>query len=145
MPVPGNDVAPALALAQNVLRQSGQQGSILLVTDDLEPGEMADLKLNRVKSAAPPVILAAVDQDRSPGEAQRIREAAAALGAPIEFILPDRRDIEAVAGKLQQNLSVVSDPEAAGQWQDAGYFLTPLLALFSLAWFRRGWSLTWER
>jgi Ca-activated chloride channel family protein len=145
MPVPGNDVAAALELAQGVLRQSGQQGSILLITDDLDPATMGVLKSNRDKDTAPPVILAAVDQQRSPGEAQRLKEAAEALGAPIEFVLPDARDIEAVAGKLQHNLSAVCDPEAAGRWRDAGYFLVPLVALLSLAWFRRGWFLAWER
>jgi Ca-activated chloride channel family protein len=145
MPVPGNDVAPALALAQGVLQQSGRQGSILLVTDDLDPMAMATLKSNRDKGSAPPVILAAVDQDRSPGEAQRLREAADALGSPIEFILPDKRDIEALAGELEHNLSAVSDPEAAGRWRDAGYFLAPLVALLFLAWFRRGWFLAWDR
>jgi Ca-activated chloride channel family protein len=144
MPVPGNDVAPALELAQDVIRQSGREGSVLLITDDLDPADMEILKSNRDKDTAPPVILAAVDQERSPGEAQRLREAANALGSPIEFVLPDQRDVEAVAGKLQHQLSAVSGPDATGRWRDAGYFLAPLVALLSIAWFRRGWFLAWE-
>jgi Ca-activated chloride channel family protein len=45
---------------------------------------------------------------------------------------------------LQHQLSAVSGPDATGRWRDAGYFLAPLVALLSIAWFRRGWFLAWE-
>jgi Ca-activated chloride channel family protein len=144
MPEEGNDVASALDLARRLLQESGQPGSILLITDDLDPAEMSRLKAARDTGAAPPVVLAAVDEERSPGDADRLRDAAAALGSELEFVMPHDRDVRAVNGRLEHNLTAASDPDSAERWRDAGYLLTPLIALLSLAWFRQGWFLSWE-
>jgi len=144
MPLEGNNVEAALSLAGDVLEQSGQPGSILLITDDLDPVEMRRLKTQRGKGNAAPVVLATVDLERSPGEAERLTQGASALGSDLEFVSPDDVDVRALFGRLERNLNAASDPDNAERWRDAGYLLTPLLAILLLAWFRRGWFLSWE-
>ncbi len=96
MPVEGNDVEAALSLAGQVLEQSGQPGSILLITDDLDPVQMKQINEQRARGAAAPVVLGAVDLQRSPGEAERLVQGASALGSELEFISPDDADVRAL-------------------------------------------------
>jgi Ca-activated chloride channel family protein len=144
MPLEGNDPAAALQLAQKHIRDSGRTGSILLVTDDLDPEAAGRIANQRAKGIAAPVMLAAVDEMRSPNDAERLRQAADRLGASMQFIVADERDIKAIASELESHLSDASDPDQAERWKDSGYWLLPLLALLSLAWFRPGWYLAWE-
>jgi Ca-activated chloride channel family protein len=144
MPLEGNDAAAALQLAQKLIRDSGRTGSILLITDDLDPGVAARIAAQRGKGIAAPVMLAAVDEQRSPADAERLRQAADQLGASMQFMLADDRDIRTLVGKLDTHLSDASDPDQAERWKDGGYWLLPLLALLSLVWFRPGWYLAWE-
>jgi Ca-activated chloride channel family protein len=144
MPLEGNNVEAALSLAGRVLEESGQPGSVLLITDDLDPAQMRLIKEQRVRGAAAPVILGALDLQRSPGEAERLTQGASALGSEIEFISPDDADVRAIIGQLESHLNPASNPDNAERWRDAGYLITPLLALLTLVWFRRGWLMSWE-
>jgi Ca-activated chloride channel family protein len=53
----------------------------------------------------------------------------------------DDADIKALSRQLS---TAAAPPAATGEgerWQDAGYWLTPLLTLLVMGWFRRGWVL----
>ena len=81
---------------------------------------------------------AAVPPSRLDSE-ESLQSAASAMDATLEAMTPDRTDVESVAARLDR-ATVVSDVAGEGErWQEAGYWLTPLIALFALAWFRRGW------
>jgi Ca-activated chloride channel family protein len=144
MPREGNDAAAALQLAEKIILDSGRPGSVLLITDELDPAETGRITEQRSRGMAAPVVLAAVNEQRSPGDAERLRQAVKRLEAELEFIAADDRDVEAVASRLEHHLSAASNPEEAERWKDAGYWFLPLLALLSLVWFRPGWSMSWE-
>jgi len=144
MPRAGENLSEALTLADRTLRESGQPGSILVITDGLNPSEAARIRTARPDRAVAPVLLGALAPAASVGEAAQLREAAGALGSVLEFITADDDDVRAISRQLANKLTSVDDPGTTERWRDAGYWLTPLLALLSLLWFRPGWSVSWD-
>ena len=141
MPMPGDSLAQAVSLAAGVLRDAGKGGSILVVTDGVAPEQVALLR-NAASDAVrfETTLWATVPPSRMAAEGS-LQSAASAMDATLEAMTPDRTDVEAVATRLDR-ATVVSDVAGEGErWQEAGYWLTPLIALFALAWFRRGWVL----
>ncbi|GLK85876.1 VWA domain-containing protein [Ancylobacter defluvii] len=132
MPRQGDALADAVTLASDALRRGGQGGSVLVFADAapaLDDG-----------AAAAPVTLYALHppgRDADPS----IAVAAAALHADVVDLTLDDGDV----GDLAHILATAGPPPPAPgegvQWEEAGYWLTPLLALLALLWFRRGWVL----
>ena len=52
-----------------------------------------------------------------------------------------RSDVAAVARRLDRAGPPRRRRGRGQHWREAGYWLTPLLALIALLWFRRGWVL----
>ena len=134
MPKEGDDLSSALALAQSVLAGNGQGGSILVVADAVAGEQVALLKA----PAVPVTFLAALPSDVP---RQGLADAASALSARVVETTIDQSDIEEIAGRLDR-VGQPRDVSGEGEhWKEAGYWLTPLLALIVLGWFRRGWVL----
>ena len=53
----------------------------------------------------------------------------------------DDADIKALSRRLATAAAPPAAPGEGERWQDAGYWLTPLMALLVMGWFRRGWVL----
>jgi Ca-activated chloride channel family protein len=70
-----------------------------------------------------------------------LQQAAAALGARIEAATIDQADVAAIGHSLARTGAAVTRPGEQQRWRDAGWYLTPLLALIVLLWFRRGWAI----
>ena len=68
-----------------------------------------------------------------------LQSAAAKLNAVVAQLTVNQADVERVAGRAQSNLKAVSGIGEGQRWQDAGYRLLPVIALFALMWSRRGW------
>jgi len=144
MPRAGENLTAALTLADRILRESGQPGSILVIADGLDPAEARQISARRPDGAAAPVILGALAPAASVGAAAQLREAAGALGSALELMTADADDVRAINRQLASNLNSVDDPGTTERWRDAGYWATPFLALLALLWFRPGWSVSWD-
>ncbi|GGC79439.1 VWA domain-containing protein [Chelatococcus reniformis] len=137
MPVSGDALAKAVALASDVLRRGQQGGAVLIVTDTVAPDQVAELA--GAAAGVPTVIFAVVP----PANADRdtaLAAAARALSAPIVETTPDEADVARMVRRLAAAPQAPAPGEAA-RWQEAGYWLTPIIALIALGWFRRGWVL----
>ena len=130
MPVEGDSPAEALALASTTLAGSGG-GSILWITDDVAPDQIEAVKQWRKTNDSPVRILAPLS-DVSP-----VRAAADASQAKIIAITPDDSDVDELAKAAK--FAPTYPAEGGERWKDDGYFLTPLLALLYLPFFRKGW------
>jgi Ca-activated chloride channel family protein len=122
MPREGDRLADAVALADRVLKDGGQGGSILVIADSVAPDQ----------HPAAPYTLLAVLPEATP---------LPTVDARVVRTTIDDSDIKALSRSLT---SAAASPAAAGEgerWRDAGYWLTPVLALLVLGWFRRGWVL----
>lgn len=136
MPKEGDDLANALAMAQQVLAGGGHGGSVLVMADTVAGDQLA--RLDKAGAAAT-TILSLLPPNL---DAASVAEAAKALHAPLVATTPDKADVVDLAKRLDR-AGGIADVAGEGQhWQEAGYWLTPLLALIVLLWFRRGWVLT---
>lgn len=137
MPRDGDRLADAVTLAATVLRDGGQGGSILVIADTVAPGQTEAL---RQIAGHPPIVFfamapaAAVDADAN------LAAAVSALDAREIVTTIDNADVAAVARRLADAPGAPAASEVE-RWEEAGYWLVPLIALIGLLWFRRGWVL----
>jgi Ca-activated chloride channel family protein len=134
MPRDGDAVAEAFGLADQTLAESG--GSILWITDGAASGAPG-LATWRAKSTTPVRVLATLPDGV---ELSSLSEQAERIGATLVRLTADDADVQQLARAAR------FVPASAGQqsdrWQESGYWLTPLVALITLVFFRRGWMLS---
>jgi len=135
MPKEGDDLAGALALARRALANSADGGSILVMADTVSPEAIAALAEEKRIAAT---LLAMLPADTDTGT---LSEAARAIDARLVAATIDQEDVVAVVRRLDSRDAAASIAGDGAHWREAGYWLVPLLALLTLAWFRRGWVL----
>lgn len=122
MPREGDRLDEAVALADRILKEGGQGGSILVLADTVRAGQ----------TFAAPFTLLAMLPEPTP---------LPALSQRIVRTTVDDADVEALSRRLSTAGAPPAAPDEGERWRDAGYWLTPLLALLVIGWFRRGWVL----
>jgi len=133
MPRPGNDLAAALGLAAAALGESG--GSIVVLADAAPPRDESVWR--ELRNEYPwPVHFLAVARSDTP-EWDTLNRAAAALGASITPLTPDSADVLSLVRRTAKAPVAVAAVAAGTRWAEAGWWLVPWLALFSLQTFRR--------
>lgn len=133
MPRPGNDLPAALLLAARTLGEPG--GSVVVLADTAPTLDESVWRSFRQEYGWPVHFLAVARPDTP--EWNGLKVAAAALGASLTQMTPDSAD---VLGLVRRTANAPVAVKAAGEgtrWEEAGWWLVPLLALFSLAAFRR--------
>ncbi|MHA3771833.1 hypothetical protein ACXR0O_09890 [Verrucomicrobiota bacterium sgz303538] len=109
-------------------------GSILWITDSIAPEQVELLKSWRRKSSAPIRLLPPL----LPGaELNDLTKNAREIDASVVRLTSYNSDINALARAAR--FSTATTGELSGRWQESGYWLTPLLAVLLLPFFRRGW------
>jgi Ca-activated chloride channel family protein len=147
MPVPGDEPARALQLAQDRLIRSKLPGSIVWISDGIDSFQLADLKalgrrggaaVHILAMAAGPDVVPPADSPPAPAlDRDTMQAAASALGGDLTLPTADDADVRRLNAKIDRSLA--SAPAQEGdRWKDNGYLLLPLLALLMLAFFRRG-------
>jgi Ca-activated chloride channel family protein len=161
MPVPGKDTARALALAQQLLATEETPGTILFLTDGVEevsrPALVEYGQTQRDQLAFLAVAteqggpIPAVGGDGLDGAAgvSRLDRAgleslAADCGGYLTLVTVDDTDVRRLDGGMARHLSDVQQEDQQGRWRDEGYWLLIPVALLTLLWFRRGWTIQWE-
>jgi Ca-activated chloride channel family protein len=140
MPRPGDDLAAALRLAEQTLGHSG--GSIVVIADTVSPGWQSGGGDNvagagdGVQSRRLPVHFWAVALADTP-EFDALGDAASRLRASVTRITPDASDVDALLRRTSARMVAVAGDGDAARWAEAGWWLTPVLALFSLSSFRK--------
>ncbi|GAB3282522.1 VWA domain-containing protein [Parahaliea aestuarii] len=133
MPETGDAAAEALALAEQSLAEAGG-GSILWITDSIAPeqaGPLADWrKTSKVRVRLWPPLLPGKERDD-------LEKQASAVRASLQTLSADDSDVQALANAARFAQSFGSDGQT--RWAESGYWLTPLLVLMTLLYFRRGW------
>jgi Ca-activated chloride channel family protein len=133
MPREGDALSEAVNLAAKTLADGGQGGSIVVFADTVQP-------LEKITSTAPVTLFAMRPSDRASADSS-LHAAASALGADLLLLTLDNSDIEGLSHSLAKAGPPPAAPGVTPRWQEAGYWLTPLVALLALFWFRRGWML----
>lgn len=135
MPSDGDSLGEAIRLAVRTLADAGQGGSVLVLADVAAPDQIAA----SAEREHPPLVFFAM----APPDADDSLEAAsAARGATFVPLSIDNSDVSRIAYRLAAEGASPSESGAAPRWREAGYWLSPLVALLALVWFRRGWALS---
>jgi len=132
-PREGDAAASALLMASQILARSKEPGWILWIADDISPEQQAEIR--KEKADFVPISLLVPESVGS--ELESMKTAAGILGAKRVVLTPDDQDIHELMRRT--TFSDVTSPTGGDRWQDAGYFLVPVVALIVLFWFRRGW------
>jgi Ca-activated chloride channel family protein len=135
MPSQGDALANAVVLAQRTLADAGQGGSVVVFADT------APTLTAAVPGEAPVTVFAMLPYDRARTD-PALNAAAMVLGATLLAPTVDTRDVEGLAARLATAGKPPPAPGEAPRWQEAGWWLTPLLVLLIALWFRRGWVLS---
>lgn len=135
MPAEGDALVNALNHAQRLFDRSGIAGSILVMADSVAPSQLDALAEFQNQL---PVQFLSLQAASAPIDAGLDR-AASMLDADIEKLTVDQSDVEVVARRAQTEFRAIAGADSTQQWQDAGYWLLPLIALCVLMWSRRGW------
>jgi Ca-activated chloride channel family protein len=133
MPKEGDAAAEALRLADQTLTEQGT-GSILWITDSIAPEQASSLASWRKSSRTPvrlfPPLL--------PGpELDAVSTGARPASAILVNLTPDDADVITLARAAK--FATAATGEKSDRWEESGYWLTPLLAIILLPFFRRGW------
>ena len=131
MPGDGDAAADALRLADETLAGAG---SILWITDGIANELQASLaswrKGSRTEVRVLPPLLPGAELDAVTSRAQ-------SADARIVRLSADESDVSELARAAK--FSTASTGETSDRWHESGYWLTPLLAVLLLPFFRRGW------
>lgn len=136
MPTDGDAAADALKLADQTLAEAGG-GSILWITDSVASEQDTLLAAWRKSSSTavqlfPPLL---------PGtELDALNAAARTARARLVQLTPDDADVRELASAAK--FAKVSSGDANRRWAESGYWLTPVLAVLLLPFFRKGWMVS---
>jgi len=133
MPVAGDRLDLALREAARVLGEGSQGGGIVVIADsiDTEASLLDPLK----KELGLPVHFLAINAPKSSQDAT-LRAAAKDLGADVAALDVEGQDIAAIVRRASG--APLAKAGAQGErWQEAGYWLVPLVALVLLSSFRK--------
>lgn len=141
MPVPGDRLDHAILTAGRLLSGRTGGGSLLIVADkaDIDPREVADAHQS---VGSPPVQFLTLTSDDSP-ETQTLRAVAELLDGAVQNVTVDDEDVEAILDFAERR-AVAGVSGESSRWQEAGYWLTPVLALLATLSFRRRQVVTSE-
>jgi len=136
MPGDGDAAAEALKLADGALVDAGS-GSILWITDSIAPEQAASLAQWRKSSSTTVRLLPPLLEGK---EAETLRAAAKAVSADVVRLAADDADVNELAHAAK--FASVGAGGKSDRWEESGYWLTPLLLIIGLPFFRRGWMAT---
>lgn len=133
MPISGDRLDLALREAVRVLAEGQSGGSIVVLADavDTDPAALAALR----KEFSIPVQFLAINAPES-SQSDSLRAAAKTLGADVEQIDVEGKDIAAIV-RHAASAPIAKSGQQGERWQEAGYWLVPLIGLIVLASFRR--------
>ena len=149
MPREGDVAAAALTMANQQLQSAQHPGSIVLITDGIQPDQLAGLNAYRESGGAPVHILAVAGEEGTPLpvdsppapalDRSGLKRAADAVDGTLTIVSPDDRDVRQLVRHIQTRFVAAQAAEGGERWRDMGYWLTPWVCVLILVWFRPGW------
>ena len=164
MPKPGKDTSQVLAAIQDLLHQEEVPGSVLFITDGVEPSAQQALQ-KFIQAGKDSVLVLGVGTSQGAPirvAGNRFFEDAAGrrifakldvdslkslsnLGASVSTLTVDDSDIRWIQRRVQNHLKATEENDAQMRWMDEGYWLVLPICLLAALWFRKGWTVQWSR
>jgi Ca-activated chloride channel family protein len=163
LPPGAKDTAKALDLVEQGLAHEEIPGTILFITDGVEPAAFDAFARPKGKDqlmvlgvgteqgggggGGPPPPPDSFLEDATGGrvftrlDVDSLRRLGR-TGVEVATITTDDVDVKWVQRNVQTHLTQ-RQAEEATRWEDEGWWLVPLVALLAALWFRRGWTVRW--
>ena len=138
MPRKSKDLAQVIPLLERLLEPVAAPATVLLLTDRAGNAAVQPFADYFASSGRKLVIWSITANQRDTGQLNRLAEQSDATLVPYD---PTGDDVGQVNRIIRSHM--VTAPDAALPWEDAGYYLLFLLATIHLLWFRKGWTLKW--
>ena len=132
MPLKGNNLQDALLVASKQLKGSG--GTIIVFTDSVETAQIKEMKIDELGGAK--VLFFAIASSELLNT-KAFQKSADILNADFISMTIDDSDVERLSSFVDRAFNE-SDSADDSRYEDAGYWLLPLIVLWMLLWFRRG-------
>jgi Ca-activated chloride channel homolog len=140
MPKPGDDdLAEAVVLADRLLIGDPRNGSILVMTDTVSRDDLTRMSRVASRLSHGVTLYALVPPE---GDLGAMEEGARALDAGLFQTTIDSSDVAAINRRLERYDRTAEVAGEGRRWKEEGYWLTPILAVLAIGWFRRGWVLS---
>lgn len=136
MPKNGEDAGAALALAKEMLAREDSPGAILFVLDTLDPADATALS-NQI-STDPTIQILLLVMSRDAASAKELQDRS---GATAVLVSADDADVASLNRQIEAAYRASLAADDRLEWDDRGWMVAWPLALLSLVWFRRGWTL----
>jgi Ca-activated chloride channel homolog len=146
--------------SKTLRRARRRPGTILFVTDGVEPGAFPAFKNHGnnqeimvlgigtpeggpVKTGKGEFLTGASGQRRiAKLDVDALRNLKAAANVQVATVTPDDADVQWIARRAQTHLQQ-QETDSEARWKDLGWWFTMPIALLSALWFRRGWTIRW--
>jgi Ca-activated chloride channel homolog len=164
MPVQGKDTAAALRTVEDFLKDEPVPGTILFVTDGIEPHALPafrqfltqnqdkdDILVLGVGTSQGGPVRIAGNRFLNDSSGRRIYSkldvnalrSLSSLGISATTLTLDDDDIHWVQRRVQHHLEAVQQRDSKTRWINEGYWLTIPIAGIAVFWFRKGWTVRW--
>jgi len=164
MPVAGKDAALALARAEELLANEPTPGSILFLTDGIAEEHTPVFAEHARRGDDEVLVLAVGTREGGPIrkgkdgfetnasgrrtvatlDIEGLQALEAQAGVFVAGVTVDDADVGRIQRRVQSHLREVRQQDETARWKDQGYWLAVPVALLSLLWFRKGWTIRWS-
>jgi Ca-activated chloride channel homolog len=164
MPREGKDTTKALHEISNFLQDEPIPGTILFVSDGIEPQSLPALRQFTTENEDKTDILVMGVGTSSGGPVRTASNgfltdrlgrrvytkldvnalrSLSQLDIAATTLTPNDDDIHWIQRRVQHHLQAVQQRDSKTRWIDEGYWLTIPIAAIALFWFRKGWTVRW--
>jgi Ca-activated chloride channel homolog len=164
MPSQGKDTAKALHAVEDFLKDEPVPGTILFVTDGIEPQALPEFRQVTSQDNQNDILVLGVGTSsggpvRTAGngflndrtgrrvyaklDINALRSLSRIDIAATTLTLNDD-DIQWIQRHVQHHLEAVQQKNSKTRWIDEGYWLTFPIAAIAVFWFRKGWTVRWS-
>lgn len=165
MPRPGKDTAGAIKAIEDFLKREPTPGTILFITDGIEPQALPAFRqfLSRNAEKDDILVMGVGTSQGGPvrtGDNRFLTDSAGRrvyarldidalrnlkqLGIDATSLTLNDDDIQWVQRRVQHHLQAVQQLDSKTRPIDEGYWLTIPIAAIAVFWFRRGWTVRWS-
>lgn len=154
MPVPGSNTNLLMKYIDTLMNPVLAPGNILLLTDEVTAADAA-LFTNYVNSSIHHLeilLMSSPAGAKVPGFPQAtsrqdegiLQSLAASQRIRVNRLTLDTTDVGSIAKRIREHLIFEKDTRTDEKaWDDMGYLVIIPVALLSLLWFRKGWTIQW--
>jgi len=164
MPSQGKDTSKALHAIEEFLKEESVPGTLLFVTDGIEPQAIPafrqfiarqdnqnDILVMGVGTSTGGPVRTSGNSFLSDRYGRRVYakldvnalRSLSDIDVSATTLTLNDDDIKWIQRRVQHHLAVVQQKDSKTRWIDEGYWLTIPIAVFAIFWFRKGWTVRW--